>query len=91
MNRREALKHTALLLGVSLSPSAVTSALAQLSRPTGDTVTKGRRAPYFNSYASMIQRTLARDFASLSRGGVLVWFEMVGPSGLEPLTSTVSR
>ena len=32
MTRREALQHTALLLGISLSPSAINRALAQLAR-----------------------------------------------------------
>ncbi len=32
MNRREAIKRTALLLGVAVSPSGITSALAQIAR-----------------------------------------------------------
>jgi hypothetical protein len=47
MNRREALKRTALLLGVALSPSGITSALAQISRdPTASAqhLTAGRFA-----------------------------------------------
>ncbi|MCC5024734.1 MAG: hypothetical protein J6386_18935 [Candidatus Synoicihabitans palmerolidicus] len=36
MTRREALLHTASLLGIALSPAAIHSALAQISRdPTG--------------------------------------------------------
>ena len=35
MNRREALKRTALLLGVAASPAAITQALAQATRPDG--------------------------------------------------------
>jgi len=35
MNRREALKRTALLLGVAAHPAAITEALAQATRPDG--------------------------------------------------------
>ena len=59
MNRREALKHTALLLGVSLSPSAVISVLAQLSRdPAAGPV--HLTAPRFAAAAALAERLLPR-------------------------------
>lgn len=64
---------TLLELLVAVGASVLIAlALAQLFKTTGDTVTKGRRAAYFNSYAAMIQRTLAQDFASMSRNGYMV-------------------
>ena len=57
MNRREALKHTALLLGVSLSPSALNRALAQLDRaPSAGPV--HLTAPRFAAAAALAERGL---------------------------------
>ncbi len=59
MNRREALKHTALLLGVSLSPSALNRALAQLDRaPSAGPV--HLTAPRFAAAAALAERLLPR-------------------------------
>lgn len=70
---RGALAFTLLELLVAVGASVLIAlALAQLFKTTGDTVTKGRRAAYFNSYAAMIQRTLSQDFASMSRNGFLL-------------------
>lgn len=70
---RRRLAFTLLELMVAVGASVLIAlALAQLFRTTGDTVTKGRRAAYFNSYAAMIQRTLAADFAQMSRSGYMV-------------------
>jgi len=70
---RRRLAFTLLELLVAIGASVIIAlALAQLFRTTGDTVTKGRRAAYFNSYAAMLQRTLSQDFAQMSRSGYMV-------------------
>ncbi|MEZ6233973.1 MAG: hypothetical protein R3B68_07265 [Phycisphaerales bacterium] len=67
------LAFTLLELLVAVGASVLIAlALAQLFKTTGDTVTKGRRTAYFNSYAGLLQRTLAQDFARMSRNGYMI-------------------
>lgn len=70
---RRMVAFTLLELLVAIGASVLIAlALAQLFKTTGETVTKGRRAAYFNSYAAMIQRTLSQDFAQMTRSGYMV-------------------